>query len=200
MTLERITETPLDQQQVALYGRASPMVKHSTYPLSAGAAWAVIGNVLADAAVPGDEGTLVDAMEALAEITTVANPRIWGQMPAELLINAGGDPDTHEALLLVESHLTAQVGYGDDVQDYSLRLFEQVKLPLGKQWMLTNCRLPAELASAQNIADLEAAIVGSHAGFTLAEHLIGGLVPPNASDVSLRITTRMKIVPIEAVE
>ena len=197
MALDIITETSAAQQQLDAYNRASGMVRRSTYHPSAGTAWVVVGLVLADAAVPGDEATLVSAIEALAEVTTVSNPRVWGQLPAELLSNpGGGEPDTHEAVLIVVASLGATVGYGGDTNSLAMRQHESITPPAGKKWMVINAVLPAELQSAQDIDDLEMVLEGV-TGVTTAEHLVGGIVPANASDVSLVIETRMRIDPVE---
>jgi len=199
MTIVEIVEPSEAQRQLALYNRASDMVKRADYTPPAGTAWAVVGLVLVDAATPANETTLINAMTALAEITAVANPRIWGELPSAILINPeGGDP-THECKLCVESLLSARVGYGGDRQSLQQRKYEEVSPPLGKKWIVCNVVLAAPIAQAADIVALEAALTGI-AGVTVAEHLIDGVVPENATGAKLSITTRMRIDPIPVEE
>jgi hypothetical protein len=198
VTLDIITETPPAQQQLDLYNKASSMVKRSTYNVNAGLSWAVVGLVLNDAVTTDDEDDLINSIMGLSEVTTVANPRFWGQTPPAILINPGGsEPDTHQTILCVESFVTGNIGYSADVRSFQDIQFESIEPPLNKKWIVCNMVVPAHLASAQMITDLETALVGV-TGVTLAEHLVGGVIPDNASNTQIKITTRMRIEPIPA--
>ena len=196
MTVLQIEETSSAQIQLRTYNEASAMIKRPTYSPPAGTAWAVVGCVLADAATPADvDSTLVPAIEALSEVTSVADPRIWGQTPATLEINpeAPADP-THEIKIHCNANLSCQIGTAGDKYSYSERRSETQKPPLGKKFIILNIVVPAKLDATSKSA-LEAAITGI-TGIMVCEHLIDGQVPDDASTVQLTIETRMRIDPI----
>jgi hypothetical protein len=188
MAVDEIVEVSDANKQLDTYNRASGMVKRKSYSPSPGTAWAIVGCVVGDAAVPGDIPAIVTLIEALAEVTSVVGDQVFGQMPTTILAA------DHEAWLLVSGALSGQRGFGGDTFAYSERRTERVKLPLDKKWAVLALVLPAELDQA-GIATLEAAIEGV-AGVTTCEHLIDGLVPANATGVSLTTEIRMRIDPI----
>lgn len=196
MALEILTEPAASQQQLDLYNRSSSsLIKRSTYSPTPGLNWAIIGCVLADAATQDDVPTLVSNIQSLGEVDTVASPQFWGQVPSELLINPSGEAATHECKLHVSSALSCSVGYGGDTRGLSQKQNETLKPPLNKKWLVLNIVVPSGL-NENRISNLESAVQGV-TGITTCEHLVDGTVPDNASSVSLQISTRMRIDPVE---
>ena len=194
MALETMVEPSDAQQQLDLYNRSSTtLIKRSTYNPPADTAWAVVGCTLAGAVVPDDVPTIVSNIEALAQVTSVADPQFWGQAPATLLINSG--EATHELKLMVETAMSCAIGYGSDLRSFSQKQVEVMKPPLDTKFLVMNIRVPAELDESA-ISALETAI-GGVTGVGVCEHLVDGVVPSNASQVSLQIVTRMRIDAIE---
>ena len=196
MTLKQITETTVSEQQMNTYNKASRMVQNEDYSPSAGTAWAVVGLVLDGTTIPADENALIAAIVGLDEVTGVADPRFWGQTPAELFMNPGApDPDTHRFEIVVASRMVYQKGYGGDVSSKAETDFEFQAVPLNTKWMLINIVIPAQLTTSQMIATLESALQGVDK-INVAEHLIDGVVPANATDITLHIESRMRIAVI----
>jgi hypothetical protein len=195
MTLLQPTEPTAAQDQLNDYN-SSVMVKRASYSPSAGMHYAMIGLVLADAAVPGDEATLVADIVALAGITSVGNPRFWGQIPSTLHVNPGGeDPDTHEAVLYSTANLGCVTGTTNNNFSLSDRRHGTVKPPLDKKWMVINVVLPGGFADQAAVDVLETALEGV-TGVTTAKVLLFGQVPDAAVSVSLSVETRVRIDPV----
>lgn len=201
MTVDQIAETDAGQQQLRTYNSASSMIKRNTWNAPAGTHWAIVGCVLADAAVPGDvDATLVPAIEALAEVTSVLDPRVWGQAPAQLLADSTPSaPTEYELRVLVEAALSGTIGFGGDVRNISERQTEQIKPPVNKKWMVVLLTLPSAISQASDISDLETAIEGI-TGITNCEHLIDGSVPTAGEGWqggNFSATVRMRIDAVE---
>jgi hypothetical protein len=197
MTIAKATLKTSAQQQVELWNSAGPHVIQQTYAPPAGTNWAIVGLVMADAFDPDtDETTIVNAVEALSEVTTVGNPRIYGQTDADIEINPEAPEDpTHEWVLLVNSTMSMQAGTAGDKRTRVERELERVKPPSGKQWLVLNLVVPSPLDAA-GIAVLESAIQGV-TGITTCEHLIDGTVRADATQVSLQIEARIRLDEIE---
>jgi len=149
-----------------------------------------LGLVLNDVVVQGDEDTLVADLEGLSGITNVADPRFWGQAPSSILAA------DHEFKVIIISRLTCMVGYNTDLRAHREEENETIKPLVNKKFMVVNCVIPVELGQS-GIAALESAVEGI-CGITTCEHLIGGVVPVNASNINLNINSKMRIDPIPA--
>lgn len=198
MTIVYATLKSEAQQQLVLWNESGPHVLNTPYTPSAGLSWCVVGCVMNDAFDPDlHENALVSAVEALAAVTLVANPRQFGATPATILINPEAPEDpTYEVVLHVGSVLSCQVGAAGDKRGRTIREHETVKPPAGKNWCVLNLVVPAPLDTA-GIAALEAAIeaieIGGQQAVTKCEHLIGDTVPGDASGITLRISSRIRI-------
>ena len=199
MTLKQAAEPSAAQQQMDMYNKANKtLVQRADFLPDAGAAWAVVGGVLAGVVVPGNEATLVAGLEAKPEITSVMDPRFWMPTPAEILINPEAPaPATHESLIGIWSHTTYQKGWGGDKTDKKEDDYEEVRPPTGKNALIFAVVLPAELSTAQMVVDLETA-VKAVAGFLNAEHLLDGVIPTNATGIKMELMVATRIKPIEA--
>ena len=191
MTLEIAAAETAATEQINDYNSHGPLVRQAIYSPPAGTEWAMIGLVLADAAVTDDESTLVSDIEALAGISSVANPRFWGQMPASILVGV-----THEGKLVSEAVLTCKTGFPSNQFDIQKRLFGIVKPPVNKKWMVVNCVLPGAFADQAAVTAIETALEGI-TGITTAKLLLTDNVPSLATNISLTVTTRMRIDEVE---
>jgi len=205
MAIVKATLKTAADQQLNLWNSSGPHVLRATYTPTAGMSWCVLGCVMADVFDPdAHENAVVNDIQALAAVTAVANPRLYGETPATIDINpeAPADP-THEVVLLVESNLAYGVGAVNDKRGRIIRENERVKPPVGKKWLVLNCIIPTPLDTA-GIAALEAAVEGVEIGgvqaVTTCEHLIGDTVPSDASAISLSIEARVRIDPIPVEE
>lgn len=198
MAHETIAEPSAAQQQLDLYNRSSTtLIKRSTYSPPADTAWAVVGMTLAGAVTEGDIPTIVASITALAQVTSVASPQFYGITPSDIEINPEAPEDpTHELKLYVETSLGCAVGYGADKRSLTQKQVEIMKPPLDTKFLVCNIVVPAELDES-GISALEAAI-GGVTGVGVCEHLVDGVVPSTASQISLQIVTRMRIDAIES--
>jgi len=193
------------QQQLSLWNESGPHVLRTTYTPTAGLSWCVVGCVMADAFDPdAHEAALVAGIVALANVTTVAQPRVYGETPATIEVNPEPPEDpTHEVVLCVSSTLSCQVGAVDDKRDKIVKESETVKPPVAKQWMVLNLILTDPLDTA-GIAALETAIeaiqIGGQQAVTKCEHLTGDTVPADATGIRLAIESRIRINRIPVVE
>ena len=193
MSLVQITPPTSAQTQLASYN-GSGMVAHSSYNVPQGTNWAVIGLVLVDAATPADEDALVAALTGLADISTVGNPRLWGQLPESLEVG-----DTYECKLHVTVTLGCTTGTPSNKWLLQERKYTTVAPPLGKKWMVCNCVLPAALTNQASVNTLQAACAAI-AGITTAKVLVCGSVPSPAAGVVVTVESRMRIDEIPIVE
>ena len=203
MTIVKATLKSAADQQLTLWNSSGPHVIRATYTPTAGMSWCVLGCVMADAFDPDlHETVVINGIQALAAITSVVNPRMYGETPETIECNLEGEDPTHEVVLYVESNLSCQVGAGDDKRSRSLRENEKVNPPVGKQWLVLNCVVPTPLDTA-GIAALETAVegvlIGGVQAVTTCEHLIGDTVPSDATSISLQIESRIRIdrIPVE---
>jgi len=188
------------QQQLSLWNESGPHVLRTTYTPTAGLSWCVVGCVMADAFDPdGHEAALVAGIVALANVTAVAQPRLYGETPATIEVNPEPPEDpTHEVVLHTSSALSCTMGPVTDRRSK----YRPVKPPVAKQWMVLNLVLTGPLDTA-GIAALEAAIeaiqIGGQQAVTQCEHLIGDTVPADATGISLAIESRIRIdrIPVE---
>jgi hypothetical protein len=194
MALLIITEPSPAETQLRNYN-GSWMVQRATYQPGAGLHWAVVGLVLHDAVTANDEAALIAAIEGLAAIVAVADPRVFGQLPAVLEVNAGLAEPTHDITL----HSTIRAAYvnGFIANNYSVvdQRHATVQPPLGKKWMVCNCVVAASPISQAEIDAVQASLVAL-AGITEAKVLSWGTVPLTATGISLAVETRMRIDPI----
>ena len=206
MTIVKATLKSAADQQLNLWNSSGPHVIRATYTPTAGMSWCVLGCVMADAFDPDlHETVVINGIQALAAITTVVNPRMYGETPETIECNPeGGDP-THEIVLYVSSRLAMQIGDAGpppDMHGSDRNQNERVKPPIGKQWLVLNCVMPTPLDTA-GIAALEAAVEGvlisGVQAVTTCEHLIGDTVPSDATSISLQIESRIRIdrIPVE---
>jgi len=192
MTIKQITEPSAAQDQLSDYNGSS-MVASSSYTPDQGTDWAVIGLLLVDAATPDDEDAIVAALKGLDSITAVANPRLWGQLPAELL--AG---ETYEAKLHVTVTTGCTAGTANNQWWLQERKHSTAKPPLGKKWIVCNCVLPAALTDQASVDALESACEAI-AGITTAKIMVFGSVPSPATGIVVTVEGRMRIdeIPLE---
>ena len=192
MSLVQITAPSASQQQLDAYN-GSQMVARSSYNTPPGKDWAVIVLVLVDAATPAAEAPLVAALEGLAGIVTVANPRLWGQLPASLEIG-----ETYECKLHVTVTTTCTTGTAENNWSLQARQHATTKPPLGKKWVVVNCIIPAALTDQASVDALESACK-SIAGVTTAKVVMFGSVPNPANNIIVIVESRMRIdeIPLE---
>lgn len=160
------------------------------FSVPAGISWAVVGTVLVDAATPADvTSTLIPAIEALAQVTSVNGDQVWGQIPSTIQMA------DHECKVHVTSRMTMQIGT-TDVFSQVIENYETIKPPVNKKWCIFVLRVPSALNDSA-ITALESAIEGI-TGVTTCEHLIDGTVSSRASaGANLVINVHMRIDPIE---
>lgn len=150
--------------------------------------WAVVGIVLADVATPADvEATLVPAVVALAEVTSVNGDQLYGVVPATI------QAASHEAVLNVTASMSGLVNDGNGgTYTEVTRKHNTVKPPVGKKWVVLCCRVPASLDNAGVLA-LKNAIDGI-AGTTTVKVLLDGSTPARATgDVRVDIAAHLRI-------
>jgi len=193
MTLQIVTEPTAAQNQLSNYNGSS-MVARSSYTPSQGANWGVIGLVLGDTVTTGDEDAIVAALEGLAGITSVADPRLWGQLPAELLSG-----ETYEAKLHTTVTLGCTAGTANNQWALQERKHATVKPPLGKKWMVCTCVLPSALTDQASVTALQGAIQAI-AGITTAKVMAFGSVPNPATGIVVQVESRMRIDPVPVPE
>jgi hypothetical protein len=201
VTIAKATLPTARALQQRLYNSAGPNVVQKTYTPSAGTNWAVVGCVMEavydpDSVDPAtNEAAFVAAVEALAEVTNLTDPIIYGETPASLADAAD------ECRLHVESRMSMKVGTGGDLRNRAENEHEMVKPPVNKQWLVLCLVVPAAL-DATKITALETALEGvqldSQNVITTAEHLIDGTVRADATDVSLQLAARVRVDPTPA--
>lgn len=178
--------------QRAIYNQnlGGSLKKSTSFSVPAGTHWAAVGLILADAATPeAVETTLVPAIAALSEVTSVHGDQVYGQIPVSVA-EAG-----FEFVVTVASQVVAKIG-GTDYFDQVVRATETITPPLGKKWVIVLCRLPAALTSA-GITALESSLQGIN-GVTTAEHLIDGTISTRAAEnATLHIGVHLRLEPIE---
>lgn len=162
-----------------------------TVTVPGGIHWAVVGIVLADAAtVPDIEATLIPAIEALAEVTSVNGDQVYGVVPATI------EATNHEAVVNVTASMTGAINDGNGgTYIETTRKHNTIKPPLGKKWVVLCCRVPAALDNA-GVAALRTAIDGI-TGTTTVKVLLDGSTPARATgDVQVNIAAHLRIEPV----
>jgi len=180
-----------DDQQKAVYNAniGGQMNISKTYSAPASTPWCVVGTVVVDAATAASiESTLVPAIAALAEVTSVNGDQLYGPAPS------GALPAAHEVVLYVSSDLSTTIGTGTNAFTRIARSTKNIKPPAGKKWCVFVLRLPATL-DATKIATLQTAMEGI-AGITTAVVLVHGTIDSMAaSNASLTIHAHARIEP-----
>lgn len=192
MAIQELTPASAAQQQLDSYNRAGGAVGTNSFSLPAGAAWAVVGTVVADAVVIGDVPTLEADIEALAQVTA-ASPLHWGQAPATI------QAADHETVLVVEAKQVETIDLGggkSQVVTAKMRPSEFAKPPLGKKFIVWGLRVPAALDQS-GIAALKTALEGV-TGITTAHHQVDGAIDAEATAATVRVGTHVRIDPTEA--
>ena len=194
MPIQILTPITVAKQQIKSYNDASGARAKNEFSLGAGAAWAVNGTIVADAATVEDVPTLEAAVEALAEVQ-VAIPLCWGQAPAEIL------PADHETVLAIEANVLQTISFGGgrgQVQRSRHVPTVPIKPPAGKKFVVWGFKVPTSLDAA-GIAALEAAVQGAHAGITSAHHLMDGVTDAElVGNATLTITAHTRIDAVES--
>lgn len=193
MAVTELTEPTAEQQQLANYNQniGGALNRRIQYSVPADVAWCVVGCVFADVVTPADvTTTLVPAIEALTEVTSVNGDQFFGQVPSS--ITASG----HEAVLHVSSAMSSTIGSGGDTFPQMIKNSETQKPPLDKKFGVFVLRVPAAM-DATKITALETAMVGI-TGINAAEHLIDGVTSSRQSgDATLQIWSHLRINPEE---
>lgn len=193
MAVIQLTEPTDAQKQLDIYNQniGGNLNRSTTFSVPAGVHWAIVACQLADAATPASvASTLVPAVEALDEVTSVNGDQLYGQVPATIAAEG------YEAVLNVSSLMAVEIGSGGDTFTQQLRNHETIKPPLAKKWVVLTLRVPEALDDTK-IAALEAAI-DAIAGVNGCEHLIDGTVPTRAAaNASLQIATHLRLEPVE---
>ena len=154
--------------------------------------WAVVGCVLADAATPENvESTLVPAVTALTQVTSVHGDQLYGKL-ADTVEQA-----EHEFALHVTSSMSVPISSGAGVFTQVARNHRTIKPPVAKKWCVLILRVPAAL-DATKITALQNAITGIN-GVTTTVCLMDGTIPVRASgDATLQIAAHVRIESVEA--
>ena len=191
MAIVALSEPSAAQVQLDTYNRnlGGSLNRRAEFTVPADTHWAVIGCVVADVVTQSDvTDTLVPAIEALAQVTSVNGDQFWGQIPASI------EAANHECVLYVTSRCVTGIGPAGDYFNETTQGVEQLKPPLDKKWFLAVLRVPAALDDTA-IAALEAAVAGI-TGVSSCEHLIDGTVSDRATaSASLVITAHLRIEP-----
>lgn len=188
MAVIELTEPSAAVQQTQIYNQniGGTLNRRVTFTVPGGIHWCVIGCVVADVATPSDVPTLVNAITALDQVTSVNGDQFWGQVPAA--IEAGG----MQAVLHVTSRMSMSIGTAGDTFFQSIDAHASVTPPAGKKWCVFVLRLPAALDAA-GITALEAAVTAIN-GITLCEHLIDGTVSSRVAEAAtLVINAHLRI-------
>ena len=190
MTIQKAVYANAAAVQQSKHNQSGSHILRASFSPPAGTDWAVIGCVMADAFDPDSHETLlVNALQALVEITSVENPRFYGSTDASILVNPElpADP-THEWVLHCNSVMSMTVGVAGDKRGRTEKEIETAKPPSNKQWLVLMMVVPDPLDAAK-ITALESAMegvqVGGQTAITTAEHLIDGTVRADATSVSL---------------
>jgi len=193
MAVLELVEPSAAQLQLAVYNQnlGGALNKSVTFSVPAGIHWAVVGCVLADAATPASvASTLVPAVEALSEVTSVNGDQLFGQIPATV------EQEGYECVLYVVATANLGIGPAGDYFTQTDKAVENIKPPLGKKWVVLILRVPTALDNTK-ISALEAAITGI-AGVTTTEHLIDGTVSSRATaNATLQIAAHMRLESVE---
>ena len=211
MTIKKATANDSGQMQQKKFNDTGPHIVRHTYQPAAGTAFGVLGLVLADGVdIDTDEAALVAAIVLLAEVTAVANPRLYGESEADIEVNpeAPADP-THGWWLGTSVDANATVGVPGRTRGHSEKESQRQLVPNGKKWFVCNMVLPANVdQDATALAALEAALVGV-TGITTARYLVGGQVrddakiadPENEGEwldkANVKVESRLRIDPLE---
>jgi hypothetical protein len=192
MAVIETSEPSAAGQQLADYNQniGGNIIKRLSFSVPADTHWCIIGTVLADAAVPADvTSTLIPAIEALPEVTSVNGDQIWGQIPSSILTV------DHAAILYVSTDMQVNLGTGDTFSTRT-QATESVVPPVNKKWCVIVLRVPSALDDT-SIATLETAIEGI-TGITTCEHLVDGTVSSRASaNATLAVAAHVRIEYIE---
>ena len=211
MTIKKATANDSGQMQLKRWNDTGPHIVRHTYTPAAGTAYGVLGLVLADGVdIDTDEAALVAAMTALATVTAVANPRLYGESEASIEVNPGGeDPDTHGWWLGSSVDSSYRVGVPGRTRGHTEKESQRQLVPDGKKWLVCNMVLPAYIdEDASAVTALESALVGV-TGITTARYLIGGQIradaqiadPENEGEwldkANVKVESRLRIDPLE---
>ena len=191
MTVYELTRPTAAQEQEAAWNQAigGAANRQATFSVPADVAWAVVGCVLADAVTVGDMPTLVSAIEALSEVTSVNGDQFYGQ--AEGTIETAG----REFVLHVTARSSATIGGGIPFTE-SVQKHNVVKPPLGKKWSLFVMRLPSQ-PDASDLTALDSAITGI-TGVTSAHNLVDGYTSSRqVGNANLTVAAHLRLDPVE---
>ncbi len=180
--------TAADQQKAVYNANIGGQLNiRKTYSVSAGTPWCVVGTVVSFAATPAlVESTLVPAIAALGEVTSVNGDQLYGNPPAIAL------PGTDELVLYVSSELSTTIGSGINAFARMARSTKSIKPPAGKKWCVFALRLAVTLDAAK-ITTLQTAMEGI-AGITTAIVLVHGTIDTMVSgNASLTIRAHARI-------
>ncbi len=192
MAVLEISEPSADVTQLVTYNNniGGGLKLRNEFSAPADVSYAIVGLVLVDAATAASVvSTLVPAIVALAEVTSVNGDQIFGQTPATV-------PTDFETTVNVQVDIRSEVGTGGDTFTNAERKFEKIKPPNAKKWVVVNLRVPTDLDAAA-ITALESALTGI-TGVTTAEHLVSGVINSlTVGNADIAITAHVRIDAVE---
>jgi len=192
MSVIQLAEPSADVLQLNIYNAniGGGLNKRATYSVPPSIHWCVVGTVFNDAVTESDIPTLLAAIEALVEVTSVNGDQFWGQMPSAV------EASDHELVLHVTSGMSSTIGTGGDTFAQVVQNHETIKPPANKKWGLWVVRVPAALDDTK-IAALESAMTGI-TGIALTEHLIDGSTSSRqVGNATLVVAAHVRIDPVE---
>ena len=188
MVVIQLVEPAAAEQQKTLYNSGGPLNRTVSFSIPGDIHWAVVGIVLPEQATPAAvESTLIPAIVALSEVSSVNGDQLWGALPPEVQLAE------HEAVLNVTARMASTINDGNGgTYNEQVQKHNTVKPPVGQQWVVLCCRVPSALDNA-GVAALRAAIDGI-AGTTTVKVLLDGSTPSRAvGDVQLQIAAHLRI-------